>query len=408
MNIKEIILNKLLEKYEKSKSYTENVNRRILLKMSQIKEYNIEDYEKRQLWNSICVDLKNKGLINFDWEKFEENNILKSIWLIKDNIEEVYKEANRLNPKEGYKVILRQCENINFSQEWLQHFLEDIKNYMLERQKESTLLPLEKSKDILVALSEIDTMLAKNKNSVTLKRIFSIKCYNDSKYFERNIEKNIIRILKKYLNLAELKDDEILAEIGITKYPEIIEFCGNINCIINGKVVQYLSFTEGSYINSSAISKIESIEFDSKIKKVIFIENKANYIDYIRDIREDELVIYHGGFYSPIKGEFFRKIYKSKHNRDVEYFHWSDIDIGGFQIFTRLKENIIPDLIPFKMDIETLKQYINSANSFDETYRDSLEKLMNDKRYELFWDVINFMLENNVKLEQEGIIISRL
>lgn len=45
-------------------------------------------------------------------------------------------------------------------------------------------------------------------------------------------------------------------------------------------------------------------------KKLIFIENKANYIDYIQNnMKEEEFVIYHGGMYSQIKGEFFRKLY---------------------------------------------------------------------------------------------------
>ena len=37
MNYKELILNKLLDKFEKSKSYLENTNRRIILKLDNLK-----------------------------------------------------------------------------------------------------------------------------------------------------------------------------------------------------------------------------------------------------------------------------------------------------------------------------------------------------------------------------------
>ena len=35
---------------------------------------------------------------------------------------------------------------------------------------------------------------------------------------------------------------------------------------------------------------------------------------------KDEFVIYHGGVYSPIKGEFFRKIYEAVKNNFVEIY----------------------------------------------------------------------------------------
>ncbi len=61
-------------------------------------------------------------------------------------------------------------------------------------------------------------------------------------------------------------------------------------------------------------------------KKIIFIENKANYINYIQNTKKsDEFVVYHGGMYSPIKGEFFKKLYEVAKN--IEFYHWSDIDI---------------------------------------------------------------------------------
>lgn len=404
MKVKEQILNALLDKYEKSKSYIEMTNRRISIKMNQIKDYNIEDYEQRELWNSVLKDLQKGELIKFEWEKFEENNIIKEVWLIKENVYKIYEELGRKNPKKSYQAILKQLEQCNFTQEWIKEFQNDMKNYMIEKQKENVLLPIELFSEIVQALNEIDKMQTQNKNAMILKRVFSIKCYNNSKYFERNIEKKIIRIAKRYLHLEQLTDNEILAEIGIVKYPEIIEFCGNMKCIIQGKAIEYASITKGSYINGNAINSIERMEIDSNVRRIIFIENKANYVEYIQSSKESELVIYHGGFYSPIKGEFFRKIYESTQNKNIEYFHWSDIDIGGFEIFVRLRDNIIPELKPMKMDTETLMKYKEKGIALEEEYRNKLAQLKEDRNFKIFWKSIDYMLDNNIKLEQEAII----
>lgn len=408
MKIKEIILNGLLDKYEKSKSYNENTNRRILIKFKDIKEYDIENYENKILWHEIVKDLKSKALVDFSWEKFNENNILNEIWLNKENVSKAYKEINRNNPKENYIEISKYLEKIKFNEPWLQEFSKDILNNMETKEKESAFLPFDKYKDILKALKEIDNRQKNVQVEEILKRTFSIKCYNDSKYFERNIEKNIVKILKKYYlkeeiisSEEEISDDKVLAEVGIIKYPEVIEFCGNMECQIENKIICFSDTTKGSYINSYAIPEIKNIKLINT-SKVIFIENKTNYIDYISKKQKDELVIYHGGFYSKIKGEFFKKVFEN--NKNIKYYHWSDIDIGGIMIFTRLKENIIPSLKQFKMDKETLIENKLKCSNFDDKYKNKLIELRKNEKYKEFYDLMDFMIENNVRLEQEALI----
>lgn len=409
MKTEEIILNKLLDKYEKSKSYVSNTNRKITIKLEEIREYNIEDYTIKTIWHDTVKELKSENLIDFSWVKFNENNLLDKIWLVKENVDNAYKKINRTNPKHSYLKVQEQLNKTEFTQTWLKEFSEDMQNYMTEKQKENKTLPVLKSETILKALKEIDHMQEENVKQM-LKRVFSIRCFHDSKYFERNIEKNIVSILRKYYlseeaKESQLNDDEVLAQVGIIKYPEVIEFCGELNCKISGKTISFYNETLGSYINSNAISKIEEIELVGT-KQIVWIENKANYIDYITNKKKDELVIYHGGFYSPIKGEFFKKMYMAskKKSNNITYYHWSDIDIGGFMIFTRLK-NIVKELQPMKMDTATLLENKANWNGFNESYRKQLENIRTDSKYEMFFDVIDEMLKNNARLEQEAMMI---
>ena len=134
MEYKQIIFNKLLDKYEKSKSYLENVNRRIILKMEEIKQYDIEDYQKKQIFHDEVQELQQKGIIQYSWEKYEENNILKEIWLQKENVEKAYKEINRKNPKDKYKEVEEILQKHEFKKDWIKKFQQDILKNMEKSQ----------------------------------------------------------------------------------------------------------------------------------------------------------------------------------------------------------------------------------------------------------------------------------
>ena len=77
MNIKNIILNKLLDKYEISKSLTEKSSRRIILKTKNLNEYNIENYETKKLFHDTVFDLEKKNLIKYAWKRYEKRQYFR-------------------------------------------------------------------------------------------------------------------------------------------------------------------------------------------------------------------------------------------------------------------------------------------------------------------------------------------
>lgn len=209
-NYKEIILNKLIDKFEISKSLIQSTNRRIILKANNIKEYNIEEYENKSIFHNEMKELKNEGIIDFSWKKNEEGNILNEIWLNKDNIKNAYEKINRIAIKSKSQELINILQNIKFEKQWLEDYRKDMLAYMNVTQKTNQLFPYEYAKEIVQVLKIID------KEEQILKRVLSIKCFNDSKFFERNIEHYIIRIIKKYLvveSLDENSNDDILLEV---------------------------------------------------------------------------------------------------------------------------------------------------------------------------------------------------
>ncbi len=77
MNYESIILNRLLDKYEISKSLTEDSKRRIILKMTDIKEYDIENYETKAILHDVVFELKKEGIIDYSWEKYEKREYIR-------------------------------------------------------------------------------------------------------------------------------------------------------------------------------------------------------------------------------------------------------------------------------------------------------------------------------------------
>ena len=90
----------------------------------------------------------------------------------------------------------------------------------------------------------------------------------------------------------------------------------------------------------------------------------------------------------------------------TEVLHWSDIDIGGFRIFARLRRELAPQAQPWRMDVETLRQFdAGTMPITDQRYLNALKKLLDDPAYEIFDEVIRYMIRHRVRLEQEQCIL---
>ncbi len=142
---------------------------------------------------------------------------------------------------------------------------------------------------------------------------------------------------------------------------------------------------------------------------MITFENKTNYLDFIRKTaRPDTLGIYLAGFHSPVKRLFLQKVtafLRENAPSGVAYFHWGDIDLGGFRIFVHLKTEVLPELRPYRMDAETLRRYRDYADPLEPAYARELGRLLERPEYSDFHETIREMLKIGLRLEQEAILI---
>lgn len=405
MDYRRQILSDLLDKYEKS-TQTE-FKRRIMLDCTKLSYLDITDPEQKRRFLEAVTELSEKELVDYDWER--KGYVVKRVWLNTDRADEAFAFIGRKSAHSATNELIalfkEYSERIHTL--WITEYLSKQISVMSERSK-----PVDKwqndtalVKDILKALDEVDKLIG----SISM-RAFSIRLYDDSKYFENNIKKYIADIAAKnepeLKDMDELSEREILAQIGIIMMPETFEFCGDMTIGFSEGEVDFSPIRSGSCITSDCVKDIRYITLDRHISRLLFIENKTNYSEYcLNSKRFDELVIYHGGFYSPAHGVFFKLIADAARSNNIPVYFWADIDYGGFRMFVRLKKNIIPTLRPLNMNSYAYSSHSEKLLVRNDKYIQRMLELLTDTDYEIFYDVIYKIAQNKGTVEQECFLL---
>lgn len=404
------ILNLLLDRYERSGHCLpgKQSNKRIALTMrpKEYAAYKDNDPDVQEI-NSAVLAMENEGLVSFAWRKGYENWLLDKVYLELDRLSDAYARVNRI-PLAVTARTLRQL--IQSAQEqittpWKCQFLSDEDARLCAKLHPSQLLPQDTS------LAEaILKVLAYTEQGPELMRVISTNCFRDSKYLEKSLLSKLVSIAKAYepelmryhaMEEDVLSQNEVLKQIGILTYPEIYEMHGSVSLVLEGSVIDIDVFSGGFCLQSENVGSISKLQLDG-IKTVLFVENRTNYRRLVLNGGlEDTLIVFHGGFYSQAKRNYFRLI-SDAISPSTEVRFWGDIDLGGFLMFTRLKRDLFPELVPYRMDrgeYEVCKAFGIERSS---TYLDLLRQRMEDESFDpIFNSVAEAIIINERTIEQE-------
>ena len=190
-----------------------------------------------------------------------------------------------------------------------------------------------------------------------------------------------------------MEDDEILAEYGIYHTPNYVYFKGNAKFTLGEETIPLDSFHQGIGLSGEDIPEIRFTEL-SQIKKVLTIENLTTFF---RWKEPDCLIIYLGGYHNSVRRRLLKEIYQAL--PDVQYWHFGDIDAGGFAILKDLQKKTGIPFQAYHMDLDTLMQYEKYGKKLSGNDRKRLEALAAESPE--WQETIRYMLEHDVKLEQE-------
>ena len=403
--MKDIIAGWIIERYENSENFKKQVREgNMSVNVLKKEEYEgAENYNFRITFNKIVEDMNREGSIKLKW--YDRNNLIERIYFKLENIELFYNMAG-VTPKDNILSSLK-CELEELYHkvriDWIKLFIQDLLNEVNCKKRVPSILEQKKEK-LFTSLLGIDDIVVNNETM--LERVFSKKYLRNSKMFEKDIRANLITAIKKYNTSidTEMEDVDILSEIGIIKTDNDLHFKGNIQIKLNDKVIDLDSFPRGLGIDSFTLDDIEIV--GSNIDRVISVENKANFICEMQQAQSKDFIVFSAGFYNPKQRKFLcrlRELLDSKGN--VEYYHSGDLDLGGFNIFNHIKKEIFPSLLPYKMDKEIFYEYIEFAEFInDDKYIAKLKTLLSDEAFACFYEVIEFMINENRFLEQESLL----
>lgn len=404
-----IILSRLLDKYEKSKHLLEPgvSTRRVMLRVDKkdLPEYKYEDAETRDSYNRAAQTLEEAGLITAEWVR--GGSIFSALILNLDHVEAAYQRVGRVHPKTLAQnvsdMVSTSLENVSCP--WILHWRDAIcedaqVSYRVPTFCKKGLFELE---NLLIALKRYDSL---NGESITM-RTFSSLCYHDTKYFERNVRDLFLRIAVKYhADLAEASNQsdmgvrEQLAFLGIYARPELYELAGDCQLETPSGWIDFSAASSfGIALPSTMVDSIVSFDL-SEIRKIVFVENKTNYDEYLlSELSHETLAIFHGGFLSPQKRKLIAKLAQFI-PADAEVFFWADIDLGGFRMFSHL-QSLLPQLLPLRMSASDVSRYQSTGLKRDQGYLNELQELLSHNQFPQFQETMQQIISCGVTIEQE-------
>jgi hypothetical protein len=288
MNYQDSIINLLLDKYEQSRHFqgTAQVNRRVMLKFNKndFPLYDIEKVEVKEAIHHAALSLQKQGLIAVEWMKYEVGNIMSRVFLNLDMLPEAYAFVQRKGKEEILSEMHHKLKELEscISIPWIKRFCTSMLQEIEERKDFPKYLP-KNEEDFHLLLAALRGIEEKGEDEL-LERIYSCRFLGGSKEFEKRMRSRLITIIRNFLlEGQDMDDEEILEHIGLIKTSEDLSFFGPLVINLHGQVIDFSTFLYGASMNTEMIRNFEVAELP--VDRVVTIENKAAYLEYIINAR---------------------------------------------------------------------------------------------------------------------------
>lgn len=369
MKYDEDLLKELVLKYEKRDANSSKINRAIKIVITK------EKYPKYFLdtkgYDEAINELSLKGFIKIKY--IPHDTVIESISLNVDKIEEIQQLLGIDTVKEKRDRLLNELAKYN------DNIIVNLKNEIETRIANNKTIKQYLSDDFIDVLKAVHYL--ENLHHDVYERNASNYIYNDSK-----------RLSKLKTMIESIYDnDNVFNEKGVLSVTPYLYVKGEGIIKINDQVIDLKKLNTSIGI---PIDNLNILEFKT-VSKVTTIENLTTFYDY----DSEGLIIYLGGFSTRSQIEVLKKI----KSICTKFYHFGDIDYGGYTILNNLMENLNINIKTIKMNFDTLMSNLKYAQSFnDEKYVDKLKSLLRKPLLKPYYDVINYLIKNKLWLEQES------
>lgn len=449
----EKILTYLVENFRKSKKDTglNKIKRRTQVKPQKFyRKYVANDgnYDDINAINEVVASLEERGFVAASRETFGTQ--IQNIYLADDKVAEieaylvaVYDYTTKDSKLAKMEAVIAQYGEASSI---CKAECEILARAIAERKEVKAIKDVEHFAAILQAVDFIEN----NKEDLYIREA-SMKIYGDSKYLEEQTLKPVCALLQKYAkmrdtvqshdmitnddviphdgtalnreiadfgreevpddklndmandNLEDAVDnssadrvyDEILLQYHIAKEPTKICVKGPLRLTIGGRVMDISGMRDGIEFHGGELANIEKIDILGNSPKFMTVENKTAYL---RFYDENIVTLFLSGFADRYVRDFLKRI--SEENQNVQWLHFGDIDGGGFFIHRNLCRITGISFALFHMGVAELQNPEFASCLKPLTASDRL-RLMTLAESPLYGQTVAYMLEHDVKLEQE-------
>lgn len=395
-----IVLNKLLDSYESSLLSAGKNERTIHIELRFIKKnipaYFDESSEEFEHIHMYMQQLENQNLINIVWKDHKVGHIIQKVQLNVEQLDRAYTYVKRVSKS---NLVMENVKLLNsISEDTDSVVVRKFAEYLLERLQENKSVKefieldnIAETKKIFRTIEAIE-----NNGQQLYVREFSIRTFQDSKVFEKMVGK-IHRIFERFdKNHISRELSDWLSEYQIYHTPNFVYLKGKAKISFGNKEIDLSFLEQGLGISGEDIERMEILKSE-KVEKIITIENLTTYF---RWKEEDSLMVYLGGYHNTQRRNLLNKIYKIY--PEAVYYHFGDIDAGGFEIYRDLCEKTNIPFQMYQMDLETLQRYQMYGKNLTENDRKRLIEMEKKSEFDIK-EIIAYMLKHDVKLEQECI-----
>jgi hypothetical protein len=356
------------------------------------------DPEPRLVANRQLQDVARQNWIELAWLPGESGHLLAAVALV--NAEPLYALLQRepLADRQNRLEALLLAERFRFPDEdWrsqaIRHTLAQVRNG--KSPAPFSLTDMQWNTDLLATLVALPGVSVE-----TPYRVFSVRMFNDSKRFE-NLKPALVRLARlAHPGWKRLPAGELLSELNLVPNPTFIHLAGSWQVTTeNGEILDLGGFRPALGFPAAQTASIQAVTVHSEA--VLCIENLTTFYEFLRTCPARSpgfAALCTLGNPSPSIRRLLRLV-----PDQVPIYLWADLDYGGFNILSQLRQLVRPDVQPYQMDAATFETYSHLACPLTENDARHLKRLAARHDLQDVQPVIQHLLQRKLKLEQEAI-----
>lgn len=391
------ILNSLVDRYEKSKLYSDankqNQSVSYPFNKQHLPEYFDDESMVYEKINHSMQKLEAWHFISIKWKNKRAGHIIDKVILNLQQLEAIYHYLKRHLKKELEQNNYQILEQYKARHQVLTAFIQYIESRMRSNLSVKKYFDLEDTSYLNQLLAALEGILINEEECYI--RELSMSLFNDSKVIEQ-METRLGSIITEFsISTMPETSEEVLAEFNIYKNPSYIMLKGEGEIQLRNSRFDLADLPHGIGINSKDLDALYFLKNEG-VKKLITIENLTVFN---RFNEEGAVILYLGGYHNRARRQMIQSFYEVYPH--ITYYHWGDIDCGGMRIFNDLVQKTQVPFKPLNMDLTILKIYQSFCKPLTSRDGMTLKAMKAQEDYFIFNEVIDYMLQENIKLEQE-------